>query len=339
MDKFKVYDLLPNGVIVFKNKHIAYMNKHILDVMNLSGLDIENATEIIAKTLNIKKDELFSYFSKNDYFTHGAKTIQIAQNNYNDIDVFSFMLISPSLIFKKDEKTIKKEPIEKTLNEPDIDTKVAKFFKLNNIRKIKILTFFKGLPLKNFAKILKLNNNFIEIEVDNKHLVSLLETNTILLLNNETKDASVLRGKVVDNDKNIFTIKNFSVSKENMHQREEIRVKPDKELLVQVNEKTFNVYDISQKAISICLDDNNNDEDFLKKTASMKLLLEKGPLSIDTRYFKTVSSEKCPNKVVFILMPSSNASEKIHAYILKRQNEIIREIHQYLELKDKVFAD
>lgn len=335
MNKFKVYDLLPNGVVVFKNKHIVYMNKHILEVMNLNGLSLKNAAEIVSKTINVEIDELFSYFSENDYFTHGSKIIQIAQNNYNDIDVFSFMLIGPSLILKKNEKTKSKEPIQEELNVPNIDTKVASFFKLNKIRKIKILTFFKGLPLKNFAKVLKLTKDFIEIEVDNKHLVSLLETNSILLLNNETKDASVLRGKVVSNDKNIFTVKNFSVSKENMHQREEIRIKPDEELLVQVNEKTFSVYDISQKGISIYIDDNN-DEDLLKKTGSIKLLLENGSLSIDTKYFRTVSSNNGSIRVVFILMPSSSASEKIHSYVIKRQNEIIREIHQYLELKDKI---
>ncbi len=329
MDSFKVYDLLPNGVIVFKNEKIAYMNKHILDIMNLTDLGQENAIEIIAKTINVSSgDELFSYFSANYYFTHKEKVIQIAQNKYGDIDVFSFLRINPSLICLEPKKI--DEATQEKIIPLNIDAKVANFFKLNNIRKIKVLTFYKGLPLKNFGNIIKITNDFIEIEVDNKNTVSLLENNTVLLINNDKKTSSILRGKVISHENNIFRIKNFLLSKEDMHQREGIRVKPRKELLIKAENKIFNVYDISIKGISISVDDVA-DATFLKNKKSIDLLLESGTITIDTKYLKSIYLNEKLLKTVFTILPQSHVASHIHNYIVERQNEIIREIHEHLE--------
>lgn len=337
MDSFKVYDLLPNGVIVFKNNKIAFINKHISDVMNLTDLTQENAVEIIAKTIGVNvSDELYSFFSERSFFIHREKTIQIAQNSFNEIDVFSFMLIDDSLICKDKKKTKKtKEKQKKEIKKSNIDAKVANFFKLNKIQKIKVLTFYKGLPLKNFAKVINLTKDFIEIKVDNKHLLSLLETDSILLLNNEDKNSSVLRAKVSKSDKNIFTVNDFSVSKESMNQREEIRVRPNGELNISVNDKLFNIYDISKKAIAVNADDPE-DEEMLKKTGSIKLMFEDSTLNVDTKYLKSIQKDDGTFKIVFLLIPNEKATQKINSYVANRQNEIIREIHKHLELRNDI---
>jgi len=328
MHNFKIYDLLPNGVIVFKNKTILYMNKHILDIMNLTDLAQENAIEIMAETLNIRSvDGLFSFFSANEYFRHNEKVIQIAQNSYDDLELFSFMRINHSLILEP--KTIEATESQKKVLAVNIDAKVASFFQLNNIRKIKVLTLYKGLPLKNFGKIIKVTHAFIDVEVDNKHMISLLESKSVLLISNEKDGSSVLKGEVISHENNIFRIKNFFVSKEEMHQREEIRVKPNKQLSINDQSREFKVYDISIKGISIAIE-SEEDETFLKNKQSIYLLLKNETLTLEVEYLKSIFVEERLVKLIFLIIPDAYGTSIIQHYITSRQQEIIREIHQYL---------
>jgi len=327
MNSLALFDLLPNGVMLFKDKKIHHLNQHLLDVLNINFLDKKSTIEIVLKTLNVKDEKaLFIFFTTRDYFIHNKKTIQIAHNKNGDYDIFSFMLISPLLIsneFNKKEKTE-----SRVIN---IDTKVAKFFKINDIKKVMVLTFYKGLPLKNFGDIITISKESIEVSVDLKHNISLLERDDILLITNTKKGSSVLHGHIVQNRDNIFTIKNFVLSKSNKHLREGIRVTASNEIQVRVDEEEFRVYDISEKGISIYIHDPV-EEAFLKNKSSMDILLNDESFHIDVKYLKTIYSEDGKElKIIFTTFATNRGDSKIHDYINKKQNEIIREIHRHLK--------
>ncbi len=324
MTNLKLFDLLPNGVIVLKNQKIEYINQHLLDILNTTFLDKEGAIDILLKTLNVQNDkELFSFCNNHDYFIRGSKVIQIEHNSYGEYDFFSFVRINPLLVAadlnKKEQKKSK---------EIYIDKKVAKFFKLNNIKKVHVWTSYKGLPLKNFGNIIKVSAESIVVEVDLKHRISLLYSDDILLIANTKKGTSVLHGHVVDSKDNLFTIKNFVLSKNDRHMREGIRIKTFDEMQVIVDEEKYKVYDISQKGVSISIDDQVQEE-FLKNKASMKIIYNDEILPVNVKYLKTIYENDEILKIVFLMFTSDESSSIIHDYLNKKQNEIIREIHNY----------
>ncbi|MEN8303039.1 MAG: hypothetical protein ABFQ64_03075 [Campylobacterota bacterium] len=326
MNNLKLFDLLPNGVMIFKNKKIEYINQHLLNVLNINFLDKNSATQILLNTLKVEnKEVLFTFFTTRDYFVHNSKIVQIAHTKHGDYDIFSFMMIYPSLISAEfNKKDIKDTP------KINIDKKVAKFFNINDIKRITVLTFYKGLPLKNFGDIIEINDEFIKISVDSKHRISLLEKDDILLISNTKKGTSILHGHVVKNRDNIFTISKFVLAEDDMHLREGIRIKTFDDMQVRIDRQEFRVYDISEKGISIFIDDAV-EEALLKKKASMNILLDDEVLPIDAKYLKTIyDKDGKVLKIVFTIFPTNESDSKIHDYINKKQNEIIREIHRYL---------
>lgn len=325
MDNLKLLDILPNGVILFKDKKIEYLNQHILNVLNIDFLDKKSAIEIVLKTLKVKNEKaLFRFFTTHNYFINNKKTIQIARNKYGEYDIFSLMMICPLLISTEFIKKKKRE--SQAVN---IDNKVAKYFKINDIKKVMVLTFYKGLPLKNFGDIIKITKNSIEISVDLKHRISLLEGDDILLLSNTKKGSSILHGHVAQNKGNIFTIKNFILSKSDKHLREGIRIKASQGMYALVDKQKFSIYDISQKGISIYISDPI-EELILKKKTSISILLNDEQLHIDVKYLKTIYHETGKElKIIFTIFATNSGDSKIHDYINKKQNEIIREIHRY----------
>lgn len=325
MNDLKLFDLLPNGVMLFKDKKIEYLNLHLLNVLNINFLDKEGAIEIVLKTMNLKDEKaLFVFFTTHDYFIHNSKMVQIAHNKNGDYDIFSFMMIYPSLIsveFNKKEK-IKSQAV-------NIDSKVAKYFKIHDIKRVMVLTFYKGLPLKKFGDIIEVTKESIEILVDLKHRISLLEGDDILLISNTKEGSSVLHGHVVKNIDNIFTIKNFILSKSDKHLRKGIRIKPSEDIQVLIDEQKFRIYDISERGISIYIRDPV-EEAMLKQKTSMNILLNDELLSIDVKYLKTIYDDNGKElKIIFTIFATNSSDSKIHDYINKKQNKIIREIHRY----------
>jgi len=325
MDKFKIFNLLPNGVIVFHDEKVEYLNQHMLDVLNINFLKKQNAIGILLKTLNIKNEKLlFEFFTTHEYFIHNIKTIQIAHVRHGSYDIFSFIRITPILLStSQDKKPFHKKP------KSNIDTKVAKFLKIHNIKKVMILTFYKGLPLKNYGDIIELNDNFIKIAVDQKHQISLSKRDDILLITNTKKGSSILHGHVIEHKENLFKIKDFTLSKEDMHLRDGIRIKTYKDMSIRTHEKSLDVYDISENGISISIDDTV-EENFLKKKAAFKLIYNNEVLNIDVKYIKTIYDEDDKVlKMAFKMFPTNESAIKIHNYINKKQNGILQEIHRY----------
>lgn len=323
MKDFSLFNTLPMGVMVFKNQKVEFINQHILDVLSIGYFSSKNAIELIVKIFNVKdEDNLFLFLSNNDYFDVGSKRIQIEHNRYEDFDIFAFSRINSSLASKVSPEKIN---LNKKIY---IDEKVAKHFKLNNIQKVKVLTLYKGVPLKNYGKIIRINADSIEVLVEPKHRISLLEGRDILLLVNTKKGTSVLHGDVIKNDNNLFTIKNFYLSKNDMHLRDGLRVKLSADSTIEAGSREFEVYDISMKGISIKIQ-NSEEEEFLKERKSLKLLLEGSELHLGLKYLKTISKDEKILKIIFLISTSSDDALKLNAFIVKRQNEILREIHEY----------
>lgn len=62
MEYFAAFDLLPNGLMIFKNKKVEYINQHILDILNISFLSKKNSIDIIMKTMEITDEDGLFYF-------------------------------------------------------------------------------------------------------------------------------------------------------------------------------------------------------------------------------------------------------------------------------------
>jgi hypothetical protein len=324
LEDFSLFDTLPTGVIVFRNKKVEFINQHILDVLSIGYFSKKNAIELIIKIVDVKDEEtLFHFFNNRDHFDIHTKRIQIEHSRYEDYDIFAFMRINQSIATKiifDDNSHINKKT--------DIDEKVAQLFKLNHIQKVKVLTLYKGVPLKNYGKIVRINMDSIEVIVEPKHRISLHERDDILLLVNTKKGESVLHGHVIKSDNNLFTIKNFYLSKHDVHLRDGLRVKFSTSTIVKASSREFEVYDISMKGISIKIS-SVEEEDFLKRISSVKLYLEEDELHLNLKYLKTVSENDSILKIIFLISLNSEDSLKLNQFIVKRQNEILREIHEY----------
>jgi hypothetical protein len=324
MRDFSLFDTLPIGVMVFKNKKVEFINQHILDVLSIGYFSKKNSIELIVKIVDVKDEEtLFHFFNNRDHFDINTKRMQIERSRYEDYDIFVFMRINPSIatkiIFDENSQINKKA---------DIDEKIAKLFKLNNIQKVKVMTLYKGVPLKNYGKIVRINNDSIEVIVEPKQRISLLEKDDILLLINTKKGKSVLHGQVVKSDNNLFTIKNFYLSKHDVHLRDGLRVKFDTSTSAKAGNREFEVYDISMKGISIKIS-SEEEEEFLKDRSSIKFYLEDDELHLNLKYLKTISENDNILKIIFLISLKSEDSSKLNQFIVKRQNEILREIHEY----------
>jgi hypothetical protein len=324
MKDFSLFDSLPNGVIIFKDSKVIFMSQHILDVLNLTYLSKKNALHILCKTLSVEKEtQLFDFFSTHDFFINHDKVIQINHNRDGHYDIFQFTLIFDPIV----SHNLVKEKI--VIPRKYIDEKVAEYFKLNKLERVQVLTFYKGIPLKNFAKILRVSNEAIELDVDKKHIISLKEKNEITIIYNEKKSSSVIIGEIVDSKNTRFTIQNFYLAKEGMHQRNGVRVKTNGALTILVNAKEFEVYDISAKGISITLQ-NQEEEKLLKQQRSTTLLIQNEMIEIDLEYLKTVYEDKRILKIIFHMHTTHASKKKIEEYLTSKQNEILREIHQIL---------
>lgn len=323
MKDFSLFNILPTGVMIFKNQKIEFINQHILDVLSIGYFSTKNAVELIIKILDVKDEEdLFIFLSNHDYFDTRTKRIQIEHSRYEDYDIYTFSRINSSIaekIFHENSNVGKKA---------DIDEKVAKLFKLNNIKKVKVMTLYKGVPLKNYGKIIRVNMDSIEVIVEPKHRISLLERNDILLIVNTKKGTSVLHGEVVKSDNNVFTIKNFYLSKEDVHLRDGLRVKLNTTTIAKTGGREFVVYDISMKGISIKIS-TSEEEEFLKGRKFLKLFLEENELHLNLKYLKTISDNGNMLKIIFLIFVNSEDGSKLNHFIVKRQNEILREIHEY----------
>lgn len=321
---FSLFDTLPTGVMVFKNKKVEFINQHILDVLSIGYFSKKNSIELIIKIVDVKDEEtLFHFFNNRDYFDINTKRMQIERSRYEDYDIFAFMRINSSIatkiIFDEGSQINKKA---------DIDEKIAKLFKLNNIQKVKVMTLYKGVPLKNYGRIVRINNDSIEVIVEPKQRISLLERDDILLLVNTKKGKSVLHGQIVKSDSNLFTIKNFYLSKHDVHLRDGLRVKFSTRTIAKASNCEFEVYDISMKGISIKIS-SEEEEEFLKARSSIKLFLEDDELQLNLKYLKTISENDNILKIIFMISLNSEDYSKLNQFIVKRQNEILREIHEY----------
>lgn len=324
MRDFSLFDTLPIGVIIFKNKKVEFINQHILDVLSIGYFSKKNSIELIIKIVDVKDEEtLFHFFNNRDYFDINTKRMQIERSRYEDYDIFAFMrinsFIATKIIFDEGSQINKKA---------DIDEKIAKLFKLNNIQKVKVMTLYKGVPLKNYGKIVRINMDSIEVIVEPKQRISLLERDDILLLVNTKKGKSVLHGQIVKSDSNLFTIKNFYLSKHDVHLRDGLRVKFSTRTIAKASNREFEVYDISMKGISIKIS-SEEEEEFLKARSSIKLFLEDDELQLNLKYLKTISENDNILKIIFLISLNSEDYSKLNQFIVKRQNEILREIHEY----------
>lgn len=324
MTDFALFDILPNGVLIFKNKKVEYINQHLTDILSVGYFSRKNSIEIILRILNVKsEDDLFDFFTNHEYFSSKKKVIQIEHSRYDEYDVFTFTLIN-ELLLKKDPQ------INVATQKVYIDEKVAKHFKLNNIQKVNVLTFYKGVPIKNVGKIIRIKTDSIEIVVNSKHSISLLERDDILLITNTKKGASVLHGSVVEHDKNTFTIKNFYLSNDDKHLRDGLRVKSDNNMIIKINEQDFRVYDISTRGISIYIS-SVEEEELLKSKKSAKLFLDDKILGLSMRYLKTITQNDEILKIVFMISFTEDDKSILNQYVVNEQNKILREIHNYVE--------
>ena len=324
MDNFKLFDVLPNGVIIYKNKKIEYINQRLLDVLSIGNFSIKNSVDIIVKILNVADEEdLLLFFHNNDYFHTQNKIIQIECNSYEDYHIFSFMHVHEDISTQAlsiDSST--------TDHKNDIDEEISQHFKLNNIKNVVVLTFFKGIPIKNTGKIIRINSDSIDVVVDSKHNVSLLERDDVLLITNTKKGMAAIHGDIVGNSNNTFTIKNFYISNDDMHLRDGVRVKPDRKIVVNVEEKEFKAYDISTNGISLYIS-TIEEESILKDITSLKISFDEEELDLSVRYLKTISDNGKILKIIFTINTISDDTKKLNQYVVDKQNEILREIHEF----------
>ena len=113
-----------------------------------------------------------------------------------------------------------------------------------------------------------------------------------------------------------------------MHLRNGLRVKPDRDMIVQIDDKEFKVYDISEEGISLYVD-NEESEQLLKDIKSLKVFLDDETLLLSVNYLKTIFQNEQILKIIYKISAMGDDILKLKYYMIEKQNEILREIHKF----------
>ncbi|NPA82014.1 MAG: hypothetical protein GXO31_05350 [Epsilonproteobacteria bacterium] len=240
-------------------------------------------------------------------------------------------------------KTSKNEKIFYGTKDFDFLAEQNKMELLNSIFKkdpeIKVYNFFKNIPLIEEARVTKFSDDFLQIKIDSSKLSFYKKDKSIYLEHNLLPD--ILKADIfkIDLMNSIISLYNIEFLDSSPVDREEIRVKPHKNITASVsyaNRVLFEgmIVDISINSVLIATQlaklerfknvqteniefDIKFDLPFPNKTVLIKV---KGKIV-----------KMMGNQVVFTITPNAVTKSKLSSYISLRQHQLIAELEREMK--------
>ncbi len=241
-------------------------------------------------------------------------------------------------------KTSKNEKIFYGTKDFDFLAEHDKTKLLNSIFKkdpaIKVYNFFKNIPLIEDAKVLKITDDILQIKIDSSKLAFYKSGKSLYMEHNLLPDilkANILK---IDFPNSILYLSQMEFMDSSPVDREEIRVKPHKNILVKVfysDKLLFEglIVDLSISSVLIAtqlskLKKFNNIKDIEDIEFSIKFDL---PLSEKTFLISVTGKivKIMGNQVVFSITPNAVSKSKLSSYISFRQHQLINELEKEIQ--------
>ncbi len=241
-------------------------------------------------------------------------------------------------------KTSKNEKIFYGTKDFDFLAEHDKTKLLNSIFKkepnIKVYNFFKNIPLIETAKVLKFTDDFLQIKIDSSKLSFYKKNKSIFIEHNLLPD--ILKADIfkIDFSNSIIYLSQIEFLDSSPVDREEIRVKPHKNILVKVfyGEKLLFdgiIVDLSISSILVAtqlakLKKFNNIKNIEDIEFNIKFDL---PLSEKTFLINVTGKiiKIMGNQVVFNINTNAVSKSKLSSYISFRQHQLINELEKEIQ--------
>jgi len=335
-----LYRHLPVSVLIFKNKQLIHINKHLFEMFCIDDLVIklEDIKEELhycifnaALNSNIKNDlELYEELLKNTLFSYKQKQIQIDIKTMSD---YSIVVLSLFKSFQSNEVIEKRSNFSK-------ENKILDIFSRTTQNQFHLFSMYKGLHIQSQAQLIEVNNSELIFHVSKKHFSSYLDNNEYIISPNNTSENVIIANAIYLNRKQYYLhLSNLDIISKSAKDRRTIRVKcMDEVIKISINnEHTYQIYDLSLYALSILTDTEDNTlikDDEISYLLNFSLIYNKveSNINIDAKVEKVMHLEKDnTRKLVLSFSPNDHARKQIKNYINFRQLEILRELKQFTE--------
>ncbi|MCV6608563.1 MAG: hypothetical protein OIF32_10145 [Campylobacterales bacterium] len=311
MFDYEVFNHIPNGVIVYENNKVEFINRQLLEILSVEFLSTEFAVDVVVKTLKVKDEKaLKEHFLSLSYFKYKRKYIQINYREIGSKTIFIFTFIHETFksIVPDGERDLGLEA-----------NAILKLFIDTRIKKVKTLVYHKGLPLKAGCRVHRVLKDHLELELEEKQMISLKARKDIYILPTNEKGKSAIEGTIYEANKRIVYVRDLRTIPVTVTTRDEIRLVPSDDLEFESKQGKLRIYDVAPTGISFHYNSKINFETI----QSGFLLYDKLKKPVNLSYIKTIGE----TKAVYTIDTIDNVF--IDGYMAKRQIDIIQEIHNY----------
>jgi len=203
---------------------------------------------------------------------------------------------------------------------------------------LNLFNVYKGIPITHKTTILTLNEEkkFIEVEANSYQIIAAKFQREIYLLEPTSNTTFKAYIEEVYPNRKVLKLTNIEKIKRNTPKRNYIRVQPSEKVEVKVYKKedscTAHIYDISIKGVALNCESKELEVGDIVK---LEFVLNHYKFKLDA---EVRSVTKLPDgyRFHFYFEPSPTQERMLEKYVIKREKEIIKELHKYL---DKEFID
>lgn len=314
----------------------------------------------ITHNLMFEIEKLYVSLFLEDYKTQKFKIDAIFLLKEKEVDVEDilnkvFLLLSNAYIkhILKDKNPISKLKKLATLLEFYVEflvyySKEEEFFHYRLPKELKnyyltntplnLFNVYKGIPITHKTTILTLSEDkgYIEVEANYYQIIAAKFQKEIYLLEPDTNTTFKAFIDYIYPKRKVLKLTNIEKIKRHTPKRNFIRVTPEKEIEVKIKKQNeifyTKMYDVSLKGMAVTADDK-----ILEVGDIIKLEFVLNSYFFEmTAEVRSITKTDNGYRFHFYFEPNPNQERMLEKYIIKREKEIIKELHKYLK---KEFID
>jgi len=203
---------------------------------------------------------------------------------------------------------------------------------------LNLFNVYKGIPITHKTTILTLSedNAYIEVEANYYQIIAAKFQKEIYLLEPQTNTTFKAFVDYIYPKRKVLKLTNIEKIKRNTPKRNFIRVTPESDVEVKIKKQNdifvTKMYDISLKGMAVIANDK-----ILEVGDIIKLEFVLNSYFYDlTGEVRSITKTNNSYRFHFYFEPSPSQERMLEKYIIKREKEIIKELHKYLK---KEFID
>jgi hypothetical protein len=338
----QVYSEIPIGMLVFKERNLFFINKHLKETLMLDNVDTKESINIICSILKIdtNQTELYNFFQNNEFLSYKDKHIQISSKSVSEYFIFMFIKIDKSLLETIKESLeipfipIVSENTEIITNNQENHKKLLEYFDKKGRQKVRGYTLYKGVPLISDNIIQQEHKNTLVIKIEDKQMIAAEKGKAWIFV---TSSGVAIEGTIVflNREKRLIFLNNLNKIEKGFHLRETIRYQDERPINLIIKstpiEIELQIVDINESAFKVT---TNNYVILEKLVAQNTQILSNVMLNDKTITFKSkylFEAGRREGESVIVMEYSCNETEYaiLKNWFNERQIEIIKEVKKF----------